>query len=260
MGLFDKMRNRIDAAASKLDLFGAQGEFDTTREATIRILQEELLRLSAQSTTGDNLEWLLPGLSGELVSTLRAHGKKLQESGFALTADSPVPSCIEIFEQLDKLQNDADEITKAFNTALHPFVYQLLSRPQSNPFPTITSPETCTCILAEMATALEGYATQATKIQENIKGAQTKTQKLTEEYLAMGETVTEEVTRHGREIVNVATKQLDILSGKEVLAVVQARLDLQAKYNDVLATKLDEALNRIEALEARMLGLDNGNH
>ena len=47
-------------------------------------------------------------------------------------------------------------------------------------------------------------------------------------------------------------KQLDILSGNKALKLVEERLILQEKYNDILATKLDEALSRIENLEIKL--------
>jgi len=50
--------------------------------------------------------------------------------------------------------------------------------------------------------------------------------------------VTEKVSGH-----------LDTLSGQKLLELVEQRLTLQAQYNDILATKLEEALNRINELE-----------
>jgi len=41
----------------------------------------------------------------------------------------------------------------------------------------------------------------------------------------------------------------DVVSGKKILDLVEQRLELQARYNDVLATKLQEALQRIDVLE-----------
>ena len=42
---------------------------------------------------------------------------------------------------------------------------------------------------------------------------------------------------------------MDVVSGKKVLELVEQRLELQSQYNDVLATKLEEALQRIDVLE-----------
>jgi hypothetical protein len=42
---------------------------------------------------------------------------------------------------------------------------------------------------------------------------------------------------------------LDTVSGQKILELLEDRNVLQDKYNDILATKLEEALRRIEALE-----------
>ena len=47
-----------------------------------------------------------------------------------------------------------------------------------------------------------------------------------------------------------ASEQLDKLSGKKILELVEKRLSLQDQYNDILATKLDEALTRLSILES----------
>lgn len=49
----------------------------------------------------------------------------------------------------------------------------------------------------------------------------------------------------------IAGEHFDTLSGAAVLQLVEERLELQARYNDLLATKLDEALERIAQLEKR---------
>lgn len=46
---------------------------------------------------------------------------------------------------------------------------------------------------------------------------------------------------------------LDTLSGAKLLALVEERLAIQSKYNDILATKLEEALDRIKTLEEAIL-------
>lgn len=43
--------------------------------------------------------------------------------------------------------------------------------------------------------------------------------------------------------------KIDIITAQKHLNLVEERLTLQMRYNDILATKLDEALKRIEALE-----------
>jgi predicted nucleic acid-binding Zn-ribbon protein len=50
-----------------------------------------------------------------------------------------------------------------------------------------------------------------------------------------------------------ANEQLDSVSGAKMLALVEERLQIQDHYNDILATKLQEALDRIEELEKQLL-------
>jgi hypothetical protein len=42
---------------------------------------------------------------------------------------------------------------------------------------------------------------------------------------------------------------LDVVSGKKILQLVEERLAVQGQYNDILATRLDEALQRLAKLE-----------
>jgi hypothetical protein len=52
-----------------------------------------------------------------------------------------------------------------------------------------------------------------------------------------------------KEYSDIAGEHLDQASGKKILELVEQRLNLQTDYNDLLATKLDEALSRIKELE-----------
>jgi len=56
-----------------------------------------------------------------------------------------------------------------------------------------------------------------------------------------------------REYVDSLLKQADegmnTISGRAMYELVRERLELQDRYNDLLATKLQEALDRIEGLE-----------
>ena len=45
---------------------------------------------------------------------------------------------------------------------------------------------------------------------------------------------------------------LDAVSGAKILRLVEERLEIQARYNDILATKLAEALQRLDALERQL--------
>ena len=65
-----------------------------------------------------------------------------------------------------------------------------------------------------------------------------------------------------REYVETVMKQtgqgLDTISGKAMYELVRYRLDLQDRYNDLLATKLQEALDRIDQLERRLAEREQG--
>ena len=53
-------------------------------------------------------------------------------------------------------------------------------------------------------------------------------------------------------VASTVDEHLDTLSGQRLLQLVEERLSLQAHYNDILATRLDEALSRIQILEAKL--------
>jgi len=53
-------------------------------------------------------------------------------------------------------------------------------------------------------------------------------------------------------MIKQAGEGLDTVSGKAMYDLVKERLDLQDRYNDLLATKLQEALDRIDELEDRL--------
>jgi len=55
-----------------------------------------------------------------------------------------------------------------------------------------------------------------------------------------------------------ADKGLNTISGKAMYELVRERLELQDRYNDLLATKLQEALDRIEDLEQRLDKVERG--
>ncbi len=59
------------------------------------------------------------------------------------------------------------------------------------------------------------------------------------------------------EISDVASEHLDKVSGKKILDVVEERLSIQDEYNNILATKLEEALQRIDILEKELETLKN---
>jgi hypothetical protein len=53
-------------------------------------------------------------------------------------------------------------------------------------------------------------------------------------------------------VIGRAGEKFDEVSGRAILEEVRAMVEKQAFYNDVLASKLQEALDRIAELEARM--------
>lgn len=53
-------------------------------------------------------------------------------------------------------------------------------------------------------------------------------------------------------VLQQAGQGLDAISGKAMYELVRDRLDLQDGYNDLLASKLQEALDRIDQLERRL--------
>jgi hypothetical protein len=52
-----------------------------------------------------------------------------------------------------------------------------------------------------------------------------------------------------RKVMDRAGEKFDEVSGKKILEEVKKLIETQSIYNDVLATKLQEALDRISALE-----------
>ena len=59
-----------------------------------------------------------------------------------------------------------------------------------------------------------------------------------------------------KKIHGAVGENLDQLSGKKILEVVEQRLEVQTEYNDLLASKLEEALERIGELE-KIVGKKN---
>lgn len=57
------------------------------------------------------------------------------------------------------------------------------------------------------------------------------------------------VTQKVNNVSQVASEQFDTVSGHKVFKLVEERLEIQNNYNDLLAEKLEEALQRIAELE-----------
>jgi neutral trehalase len=60
--------------------------------------------------------------------------------------------------------------------------------------------------------------------------------------------------KKAQELAELASDNFDKVSGKRILELVEGRLFLQTQYNDILATKLEEALARIAELEKKING------
>ena len=65
------------------------------------------------------------------------------------------------------------------------------------------------------------------------------------------------VSDKAKKVVSTIDEHVDILSGQRLLQLVEERLALQAKYNDILATRLDEAITKIRELELEIKSLKN---
>jgi hypothetical protein len=66
---------------------------------------------------------------------------------------------------------------------------------------------------------------------------------------AVVKTVSDAGFKAGGIAVDAVKEKLDSATGQKMYDLVQERLAVQDQYNDVLAAKLHEALQRIEALE-----------
>jgi hypothetical protein len=61
-----------------------------------------------------------------------------------------------------------------------------------------------------------------------------------------------------KETAGAVVDKLDQVTGKRLIELLEAKLQTQDTYNDVLATRLAEALERVAKLEARVGELENG--
>ncbi len=91
--------------------------------------------------------------------------------------------------------------------------------------------------------SLEVFKSATETVSSTLNNATNGTKKFLDE-----KGITETVSN----VTGAVDDGLDALSGKKILDLVEEHLARQAKYNDILATKLEEALQRIEVLEARL--------
>jgi hypothetical protein len=108
--------------------------------------------------------------------------------------------------------------------------------------------------VSEIADVTVGIADSAAAIAKDkyersgLKSTLATASKTTKEFLdSTG------VTDAAGRAAEVTGDHLDTLSGAKLLALVEERLAIQSKYNDILATKLEEALDRIKRLEEAIL-------
>ncbi len=92
----------------------------------------------------------------------------------------------------------------------------------------------------------------ATAIKSEYDGSELK--KNVDEKLKETEKVLDDlgVTEKASEISSYTSDQFDKVSGSKILELVEERLSKQDSYNDLLAEKLDEALNRVSELEKKL--------
>ncbi|HYX34120.1 MAG TPA: hypothetical protein VE954_13510 [Oligoflexus sp.] len=88
---------------------------------------------------------------------------------------------------------------------------------------------------------------EASMLKSKLDQAAEHTQK------ALDKTGVPELLGH---VSQAAGEQLDAISGAKILALVEERLQLQDRYNDILAAKLQEALDRIDQLEKQLAKKD----
>lgn len=252
MGFLDKVVNRVDAAAKKAGKVFTEAAIKGGNQSVRESIHEGLLSLAAYSTTGDRLQWLSTGPFREVVGVLIAHGEKMQHRGVDLDTEDALPDPSDILEKLTREDEDVTAVAAEYRDSLSECVEQIVDAAADAPLAQVSAPGPVEGVIAMMSDALSDYRKTVVEWEQEVEQARTDLEKKDAEYAAMGETISEEVSRRGREAASIANKQLDVLSGKEVLAVVQARLDLQDRYNDILATKLEEALTRIDVLEQRL--------
>lgn len=92
-------------------------------------------------------------------------------------------------------------------------------------------------------------SSHTTKITSEVK------EKIADTTGLMKETL-KNVSDKGKQVSVAANENLNIISGKKILDEVKERLEQQDRYNDVLATKLQEVMERLSRLESK---LEEGN-
>jgi flagellar motility protein MotE (MotC chaperone) len=57
------------------------------------------------------------------------------------------------------------------------------------------------------------------------------------------------ITKKVSELQDYTSDRLDVVSGKKIMDLVEERLELQSNYNDIMASKIIELLERVKHLE-----------
>ena len=92
------------------------------------------------------------------------------------------------------------------------------------------------------------------RISDTISQAN-KTLDLKRRAMGAAEALDENTPDVVKDSYNRVTDTVDVITGSKILKLVQEMIGNQEEYNDVLATKLDEALTRISILEATIQGI-----
>lgn len=71
--------------------------------------------------------------------------------------------------------------------------------------------------------------------------------------LSVGEALDKSgISETASKVSSVVGDEFDSVSGKKIFNLLQKNIEIQKEYNDVLASKLEEALNRIKQLEDKI--------
>ena len=132
---------------------------------------------------------------------------------------------------------------------------------------------TKTSILNKIENSIDKAKEMISKTSENTDEKILKGKNMLFKYLDDNPQIKEEINKH-KELISekyetTGTKdyvettltktsdKLDIISGQKMYDLVKDKLALQDKYNDLLATKLVETLDKIKDLENRISKLEN---
>jgi len=250
MGFFDKVKNRAAFTATKLNTSLDESLLQSYLDDVRQELRQWLAKLSVHALLGEDLSWLYTSGNSALGDMLSRHGKLMAKELRALHAEKDLELTPD--SALEIIAGD-EALTERYLHPLETLADEIIEVADQRQFRSVVAPEPFEELIEEMSTSLDKYVEKVSKLRTRIGEATDALSQMEAEYGEMGETISEELKKRGKGAASTANKQLDVISGKELLAVVQARLDLQARYNDVLASKLDEVLTRLEQLERKLM-------